>query len=61
MDKLNDVDLNEEFKRVWQSKIEFSNQVGVGSYEIAQMFFNQGYENGYENGYLDGLKDGRAL
>lgn len=57
MDKLNDVDLNGEFKRVWQSKIEFSNQVGVGSYEIAEMFFNQGYENGY----LDGLKDGRAL
>lgn len=55
MDKLNAVDLNEEFKRVWQSKIEFSNR--VGSYEIAEMFFNQGYENGY----LDGLKDGRAL
>jgi len=55
MDKLNKIDLNEEFKRVWQSKIEISNQ--SDSYEIAEIFFNQGYENGY----LDGLKDGRAL
>jgi hypothetical protein len=55
MDKLNSCDLDVEFKRVWQSKIDLSNQ--SDSYEIARIFFIQGYENGY----LDGLKDGRAL